>query len=203
MNAFSPAPVRTTTRVSSSAGEPLQPVAKLLRVLQVERVEGVGAIDGDGRDAAVALDVDRHAGLDGSVRLEEVDDLGHRRSRREDLRNALALELLDIRLRDRPADDDEDVLHAVFLQPLEDSRDQRHVRAREDRDADRVRVLLDGSLDDLLGRLVQARVDDLHARVAQGPGDDLRPPVVAVQTRLRNALTRIFLATSASIWRCG
>jgi hypothetical protein len=36
------------------------------------------------------------------------------------------------------------------------------VRAGQDRDADRVGVLLDRGLDDLLRRLVEAGVDDLH-----------------------------------------
>ena len=47
-----------------------------------------------------------------------------------------------------------------------------------------VGVLLDGGLDDLLGRLVQARVDDLVAGVAQRPGDDLGAAVVPVESRL-------------------
>ena len=51
---------------------------------------------------------------------------------------------------------------------------------------DRVGVFLDHGLDDLLGRLVQARVDDLHARVAQRTGDDLRAAVVPVEAGLRD-----------------
>ena len=69
-------------------------------------------------------------------------------------------------------------------QQLDDPRHERHVRAGEDREADRVGVLLDDRRDDLLGGLVQAGVDDLHARVAQRPGDDLRAPVVTVEAGL-------------------
>ena len=58
------------------------------------------------------------------------------------------------------------------------------MRAGQDRQADRVGVLLDRGLDDLLRRLVQAGVDDLDAGVAQRPGDDLRAAVVAVQAGL-------------------
>ena len=65
-----------------------------------------------------------------------------------------------------------------------DARHERHVRAREDREAHGVGVLLEHRLDDLLGRLVEAGVDDLHARVAQRAGDDLGAAVVAVQARL-------------------
>ena len=58
------------------------------------------------------------------------------------------------------------------------------MRAGEDRDPDRVGVLLDRGLDDLLGRLVQAGVDDLHPRVTQRACDDLGAPVVPVETGL-------------------
>ncbi len=54
---------------------------------------------------------------------------------------------------------------------------------RIDRPID-VDILLEGGLDDHLGRLVEAGVDHLHAGVAQGPGDYLGAPVVAVQAGL-------------------
>ena len=81
-----------------------------------------------------------------------------------------------------PPSDDEHVLRAVLAQPLEDPRDERHVRAGEDRDPDRVGVLLDRGLDDLLRRLVQTGVDDFHPRVTQRTCDDLGAPVVPVET---------------------
>ena len=49
------------------------------------------------------------------------------------------------------------------------------------REPDRVGVLLDRGLGDLLGRLVQARVDDLEPGVAQGARDHLGPAVVPVE----------------------
>src|SRR4029079_1762970 len=55
-----------------------------------------------------------------------------------------------------------------------------------DRDPDRVGVLLDRRLHDLLGRLVEAGVDHLHPGVAEGAGDDLRAAVVPVEPRLRD-----------------
>ena len=70
------------------------------------------------------------------------------------------------------------------LQQVDDLGEQRHVRAGEHREADRVGVLLDGGLDDLLRRLVQAGVDDLHTGVPQGPRHDLGAAVVTVQARL-------------------
>ena len=67
---------------------------------------------------------------------------------------------------------------------LQHPPEQRHVRPGEHREADRVGVLLDGGLHDLLRGLVQAGVDDLHPGVPQGARDDLGAPVVAVQARL-------------------
>ena len=54
----------------------------------------------------------------------------------------------------------------LFPEQRQDPRHERHVRAREDRDADGVRILLDHGFDDLLRRLVEPGVDDLHTRVA-------------------------------------
>ncbi len=51
---------------------------------------------------------------------------------------------------------------------------------------DRVRVLLDRRLDDLLRGLVEAGVDDLHAGVAERARDDLRAAVVPVEAGLRD-----------------
>ena len=80
----------------------------------------------------------------------------------------LRLQLLGVVRRDRAADDHQDVVRAGVPQPVDDAGHERHVRTGEDRDADRVRILLDRRLDDLRRRLVKARVDDLHAGVAKG-----------------------------------
>ena len=72
----------------------------------------------------------------------------------------------------------------VALQLLDDEREERHVRAGEDREADAVGVFLDRGLHDLLGRLEESGVDDLHARVAQGSRDDLCAAIVAVEAGL-------------------
>ena len=94
------------------------------------------------------------------------------------------LQLGDVVGRDRPPDGHHDVLGALLAEQLDDPRHQRHVGAGEDREADRVGVLLDHGLGDLLGRLVQAGVDHLHAGVAQGAGDDLGAAIVAVEAGL-------------------
>ena len=59
-----------------------------------------------------------------------------------------------------------------------------HVGAREDRQADGVRVLLQRRGDDLFGRLAEAGVDHLHAGIAQRARDDLGAAVVAVEPGL-------------------
>jgi hypothetical protein len=61
----------------------------------------------------------------------------------------------------------------------------------EDRDPDRVGILLDRGPDDLLGGLMEAGVDHLHAGVAQGAGDDLGATVMAVETGLRDDNARL------------
>ena len=100
------------------------------------------------------------------------------------LATPMALELRDIVLGDDPAAEDDDVGGVALLEKLDRPLEERHVRAREHRQAHPVGVLLDGGLHDLLGGLVQAGVDDLHPRVAQGPGDDLGAAVVPVESGL-------------------
>ncbi len=69
--------------------------------------------------------------------------------------------------------------------------------AGEDRDPDRVRVLLDRGLDDLLGQLMEARVDHLHAGVASARAITFAPrscpsrPTFAITT-----LTGLLIAAS-------
>src|SRR5439155_24534079 len=117
---------------------------------------------------------------------DEIDDRLRRSPGREDLRHAESLELGDVIGRDRPADRHDDIVDPLRAEQLDDARDERHVRAREDREANGVGVLLDHRLHDLLGRLVKARVDHLHTRVAQGARDDLGAAVVAVEAGLGN-----------------
>src|SRR5438876_530909 len=118
--------------------------------------------------------------------LEEGDDFAERRTGAEHDLDAGLLELGNVFLRNDPAARDEDVARLPFLEELHDLREQGHVRPAEARQADRVDVLLDRGLDDVLRRLPQAGVDDLHAGVAQRAGDDLGPAVVAVESRFRD-----------------
>ena len=72
----------------------------------------------------------------------------------------------------------------LLLEQRHYPRHECHVRTRQDREPDRIGILLDDRFDDLLGRLMQARVDHLHARIAQRAGDDLCTAVVTVKPRL-------------------
>src|SRR3954469_7632953 len=118
------------------------------------------------------------------VLAHPADDLHRRSAGGEDLGDAEPLELGDVVLGDDAAAENDDVARVALGEQLDDPREQRQVRSGEHGDPDDVGVLLDGRLDDLLRRLVQAGVDDLHSRVAQGPRDDLRATVVAVEPRL-------------------
>ena len=73
---------------------------------------------------------------------------------------------------------------SALAQQLDHLGEQGQVRARQHRQPDRVGVLLDRGLDDLLRRLVQAGVDDLDAGVAQRAGHHLGAAVVAVEPGL-------------------
>src|SRR6266480_1315040 len=103
--------------------------------------------------------------------LEEGDDFPERRPRAEHDLDAGLLELGDVFLRNDPAARDEDVARLPFLEELHDLREQGHVSAAEAREADRVDVLLDRGLDNVLRRLPEPGVDDLHAGIAQRVAD--------------------------------
>ena len=69
-------------------------------------------------------------------------------------------------------------------QPVEDRRDQLHVRAGQDREAHAVHVLGHRRGDDLLRGQPDALVDDLEAGVARAYGDLLGAVRVAVEAGL-------------------
>ncbi len=126
-----------------------------------------------------------------ALRVDEVDDVLHRRAGQEDAADPMAFSFGDVDVRDDPADDDQHVVEALLLQQLHDARADVHVRAGQDRQADDVGVLLQRRADDLLGRLAEAGVDHLHAGVAQRPRNDLGAAVVPVEPGLAMT-TRIF-----------
>ena len=182
-NAFSPAPVSTTARTSGVGRELAQPVAQLGERLDVERVERVLPVDGDDGHRAVACDLDAQAGT-APLRKSTISVVvapGPNTAATPCLRSSSASSAGIV------PPTTTSTSSAPFSRRSSRMRGhERHVRAREDRDADRVGVLLDRGLDDLLRRLVQAGVDDLHAGVAERARDDLRAAVVPVEPGLRD-----------------
>src|SRR4051794_14903931 len=120
----------------------------------------------------------------GHVRGHPVDDLSSGGAGREDLGHPEILQRGDVGVRDDAAAEDDDVGGGPLAEQLEDATEQRHVRAGQDRQPDRLRVLLERGLDHLLRGLVEPGVDDLHAGVAKRPGDDLGTAVVTIETGL-------------------
>ena len=126
-------------------------------------------------------------GLPGVERLlEPLVDGCKRRARREERGDTDLLERGDVVIGDDAAAEHHHVAEAPLAQQLQHPAEQRHVRAREQREPDGVGVLLQRRLRHLLGRLVQAGVDDLEAGVAQRPRDHLGAPVVTIEARLRD-----------------
>ena len=116
--------------------------------------------------------------------LDVLHEVGGGSAGAKELSDALRLQYLHVFLGDDAAAGHEDVAAPLGLQQLDDAREERHVRAGEDREADDVDVLLHRRARDHLRRLVEAGVDDLHAGITQRGGDDLRAAVVAVETGL-------------------
>ena len=75
-------------------------------------------------------------------------------------------------------------VRAALREEGDHPRDEGVVGAREDGEADAGDVLLDGRLDDHLGRLAEAGVDDLEALVAEAAGEHLCATVMAVEAGL-------------------
>src|SRR3982751_52225 len=92
-----------------------------------------------------------HAGAD--VRPDEFDDVLHRRAGEEDPLHPGVLQFRNIHVRNDAPDDYEHVVQSLLPEQLHDLRADVHVRTRQDREADHVRILLERSRDDHLGRL--------------------------------------------------
>ncbi len=104
--------------------------------------------------------------------------------RRVDLGDAGAFERAGVLRRDNAADHDRHIVEAGLLHARDHVADQRHVRARQDRQADHVHVLFRRRRDDRLGGQTDAVIDHLHAGVAGAGGDLLGAVGMAVEARL-------------------
>src|SRR6185437_12898339 len=103
--------------------------------------------------------------------------------RRVDRGDAGLLQLGRVLRRDDAAGDHR-YIEACVLDAVDHVLHQRHVAAREDGQADDVRLLLLRRVDDLLRRQANALVDHLHAGVARADGDLLGAVTMAVETGL-------------------
>src|SRR6185369_4955780 len=109
---------------------------------------------------------------------------GDRRARPEHPGDAGLGQGGDVVVGDDPAGCHEDVVEACVEEQLRDPGQERHVGARQDRQADDVDILLEGRRRDHLRRLAEAGVDDLEALVTEAPSENLGTAVVAVEARL-------------------
>jgi hypothetical protein len=125
--------------------------------------------------------------------VDERNDVLGGRAGQEDFRDAGLFHGGNVGFGNDAADENGDVVHALFAQQVHELWADGIVRAGEDGEADDVNVLLDGGGGNHFGRLAEAGVDYLHACVAQGAGDDFGAAVVAIQARLGNQNSYFFL----------
>src|SRR5215470_16736742 len=116
--------------------------------------------------------------------LQKLDCLLRSTTGHKNLLDPQLQEGLPVLLRNDSAAKDNDVLRSLFLEQLYHAREEGHVGTGQNAQADRINVLLDGRLDDLLRRAVQSGVNHLHARIAQRSRHYFCSPVMAVQPRL-------------------
>src|SRR5258708_29179446 len=120
------------------------------------------------------------------VFVDPLHDVFGRSPRSEDLPDAERLELGRIFIRNDAAAENRDVAGAALRQQANDLGEERHVRSRQDAEADRVHVFLHGRFGDHLGCLMQSRVNHFEAAVAERACDNLRTAIVTVEARLRH-----------------
>ena len=85
-----------------------------------------------------------------------------------------------------PPPEDHDVIESAVLQLSDDAREEGEMRARQQREPDAIRILLEDGLGDLFGSLMQPGVDDLEPMVPESSGDGLGTAIMTVKARLRN-----------------
>ena len=113
---------------------------------------------------------------------DPLDDVLGRGPRGEDRFYAQFAQLARILVGDDAAAENSNVIGAFFLQQANDLGKERHMRAGEDAQADRVDVFLYRSFGDHLRSLVKAGVDDLEAAITQRACNDLGAPIMPIET---------------------
>jgi len=126
--------------------------------------------------------------------VNEIDDVLRGRAREENFGNAGFFERGDVGFGDDAADENGNVVHALFLKKFHELRAECIVGARENGEANDVHVFLDGSGGDHLRGLAQPGVDDLHAGITQSASDHLGAAVVTIEPGLGNQYADFLLS---------
>src|SRR5512139_329255 len=118
--------------------------------------------------------------------VDELHDVGGARSGSKYSSNTRLLQLWNVLLGDDAAADHEDVAQLLLLEQLHHAREKVGVYPAQTAQADNIRVFLEGRVYHHLRCLPQSGVDDLHPGLGENARQELRPPIVAIQTRLRH-----------------
>ena len=97
--------------------------------------------------------------------------------------HALLSEHRDVTVGDHATPEDHDVIESAVLQLSDDAREEGEMRARQQREPDAIRILLEDGLGDLFGSLMQPGVDDLEPMVPESSGDGLGTAIMTVKAR--------------------
>src|SRR5450759_1806040 len=109
------------------------------------------------------------------------DDLGNRRSRKEDLGNSGRMQLRDVLLRNDPTRQNSDIACTALVEHRSQLGQQYAMRARENADADPIDVFLDGVGNYVLLGPPQSAVDHFHSGIEQSARDDAGTDVMPVE----------------------
>src|SRR5438309_4897004 len=117
---------------------------------------------------------------------QELNRVGRRRTWPEDRADTELAQFRRVRWWDDATRPDHHVVQPALAQLFQNAREQGHVRAGEDAQANGVDVLLQRRFGDHLRCLADTGVDHLEPGITQRSSDDLRPAIVAVQARFGN-----------------
>ena len=98
----------------------------------------------------------------------------------EDFGNALLAQSTCVGIGNDATAEDEHVAEVTIAEFFHNTREEREVCARKERQAHAIGVFLQHRFSDLFWRLMETGVDDLETVVTKGSGDGLGASVVAV-----------------------
>src|SRR5258708_7797071 len=121
---------------------------------------------------------------DGKGGLDQADDVLGGGAGQEPLRHSHRLQEGDVLGGDDSPQEHPDPPAPLGPEELQNALADLEMGPGQDREADRIHVLLRSRGHDLLRALAEAGVDDFHPRIAEGAGYHLGSPVMAVQAGL-------------------